>query len=255
MSQADLLTQRPAKPFIVSVTGSVFGVAACCTHLLEIQKSPEKHRWRPDAGYADLLLMMEVNLSCPNIAGEPPPAYDAGALGEYITCIGEAKSSVGRGEEEGGLHVGIKTPPYTYSGQFEMLVRCLEDSTRLAGGCPISFITAMNTLGNCLVLDGSMKPVLGSANGSGVGGMGGDALHPLALGNVRTLRTMLDASPYEELHRIAIIGVGGVRDDAGFNRMMSVGASAVGVGTALGREGVGIFEKISNAQVSEFVNL
>jgi len=100
-----------------------------------------------------------------------------------------------------------------------------------------------------------MKPALGSVSGSGVGGMAGDALHPLALGNVKTIREMLDASPHEELHRIAIIGIGGVSDAAGFDRMMSVGASAVGIGTALGREGLQVFEKIATAQFSEYVNI
>jgi dihydroorotate dehydrogenase (fumarate) len=56
---------------------------------------------------------------------------------------------------------------------------------------------------------------------------------------------MLDKSEYEHLHRIAIVGIGGVKDAAGFRRMKSVGASAVGVGTALGREGISIFGKIT----------
>lgn len=195
---------------------------------------------------------MEVNLSCPNIPGSPPPAYDGEVLGEYITAIGNAKqlpSFVNRGR--GGadaLHVGIKTPPYTHAAQFEMLIRCLENSTQLVGGCPISFITATNTLGNCLVLDEGMKPALGSVSGSGIGGMAGDALHPLALGNVRTIRHLLDSSPCEELHQIAVIGVGGVKDRDGFDRMRSVGAAAVGVGTALGRDGVSVFEKIAGIE-------
>lgn len=202
--------------------------------------------------------MMEINLSCPNIPGSPPPAYDGEALAEYISAIGNAKqmpSFLQEGKNGGGLHVGIKTPPYTHAAQFEMLIRCLEDSTKLDGGCPISFITATNTLGNCLVLDEGMKPALGSVSGSGIGGMAGDALHPLALGNVKTLREMLDASPCEELHQIAIIGVGGVKDGKGFERMRSVGAAAVGVGTALGRDGVAVFEKIHSEGFDEFINL
>lgn len=257
MSQADFLTRRPAKPFIISVTGDPFQVAACCTHLLELQNTPEKHRWKPNEEYDDLEMMMEINLSCPNIPDKPPPAYDGASLAEYITFIAEAKQLLSHGGsgKKKGLHVGIKTPPYTYTAQFEMLIQCLEDSTGLVGGCPISFITACNTLGNCLVLDEDMNPALGSVNGSGIGGMAGDALHPLALGNVRTLRGMLDASPKEELKAIAIIGIGGVSDAKGAERMKSVGAAAVGVGTALGREGVGIFEKIANEQFQEFVNL
>lgn len=112
------------------------------------------------------------------------------------------------------------------------------------GGCPLSFITATNTLGSCLVFgpDGT-TPALRSATGEGIGGMAGSALHPLALGNVFTIRRMLNTN--ERLRYIALIGVGGVSDRGGYERMRSVGATAVGVGTALGREGVGVFEKIA----------
>lgn len=95
------------------------------------------------------------------------------------------------------------------------------------------------------MLNGENEAALGSMNGTGIGGMAGEALHPLALGNVRTIRSMLDSSPYAEIRNIAIIGIGGVSDVAGFRRMRSVGAAVVGVGTALGREGVEIFSKIS----------
>jgi dihydroorotate dehydrogenase (fumarate) len=72
--------------------------------------------------------------------------------------------------------------------------------------------------------------------------MAGAPLHPLALGNVKTIRKMLDQ--HDQLKGIEIVGVGGVSDQAGFERMRSVGAKVVGVGTALGREGVGVFGKI-----------
>ena len=53
---------------------------------------------------------------------------------------------------------------------------------------------------------------------------------------------MLDQ--HEQLKDVAIIGVGGVSDNAGYKRMQQVGAAVVGVGTAMGRLGVGIFESI-----------
>lgn len=84
-----------------------------------------------------------------------------------------------------------------------------------------------------------VPPALSSASGAGVGGMAGA---PLALGNVRTIRTMLDQ--HEQLKDVAIIGVGGVSDNAAYKRMQQVGAAVVGVGTALGRLGVGVFESI-----------
>jgi dihydroorotate dehydrogenase (fumarate) len=250
MSESGQLDKAPAKPFIVSVTGTVFQVAACYSHLLEVQNHPERFRWKPDGDYGDLVMMMEINLSCPNIPNKPPPAYDSLELGEFITVMAEAKQMAGVGTGV-PVHVGIKTPPYTYAGQFQTLIAALEASTSLHGGCPISFITATNTLGSCLVLNAAGEPAIGSADGSGIGGLAGDALHPLALGNVKTIREMLDASPFEDLNRIAIIGVGGVSDANGFRRMRKVGASAVAVGTGLGREGVEIFGKISRGLEDE----
>jgi len=249
MSESGQLTPNPTnptnpatpKPFIISITGSTLEINAAISHLLELQLHPQNWRWKPDGGYDDLEMMLEINLSCPNIHGRPPPAYDEGELYEYITAIANAKA-----ETPGRLHVGIKTPPYTYAGQFTILQRVMEASTLLPGGCPVSFITACNTLGSCLVMDAEGKDALGSANGMGIGGMAGDALHPLALGNVKLIREILDESACVELKRVVVIGIGGVSDAAGFGRMRKAGAGVVGVGTALGREGVDVFEKIAN---------
>lgn len=59
---------------------------------------------------------------------------------------------------------------------------------------------------------------------------------------MKTIRGLLDER--EDLKRISIIGIGGVSDCGGFERMRAVGAKVVGVGTALGREGAGVFERI-----------
>ena len=182
-------------------------------------------------------LSMEINLSCPNIAGKPPPAYSRAQLSQYFDQFSQCNPDL-----LNLIQVGIKTPPYTYQTQFEELISALLDSVKPPSPCPISFLTATNTLGNCLVLDETLTAALASTSGSGIGGLAGSSLHPLALGNVATLRRMLDT--HEELKRIEIIGVGGVSDAAGYKRMRAVGAAAVGVGTALGIEGVGVFEKI-----------
>lgn len=229
---------RLSKPFIVSVTGTADEVAKCYTALLKLQNETQF-----------LSLMMEINLSCPNIPSKPPPAYDPKSLAGYISAIaaGWEEFIHDNRMDTRGIHVGIKTPPYTYSDQFLGLSSALEESVVLPGGCPISFITATNTLGSCLVTASDNEAALNSANGPGVGGMAGDALHPLALGNVKTIRSMLDASNHAEIRGIQIIGVGGVRDVAGYRRMRSVGAAAVAIGTALGREGVGVFDKITGS--------
>ncbi|GAW25681.1 putative dihydroorotate oxidase [Rosellinia necatrix] len=216
------------KPFIVSVTGTPGEVAECYRRVAEYSMTT-----------ATPPLALEINLSCPNIPGKPPPAYDGGALREYIAEVAGADTRVtGKGGPRRRIPWGLKTPPYTHAGQFETLAAALRD----AGGgatCPASFVTATNTLGSCLLLGTGELPAL---PGPGVGGVGGAPLHPLALGNVATLRRLLDAAP--QTRHVVILGVGGVTDAAGYRRMRSVGAVAVGVGTALGVRGVKVFGEI-----------
>ena len=213
------------KPFIISVTGTPDEVAQCYASICAAGRN------------LSLPLAMEINLSCPNIPNAPPPAYDGAALARYLETV-----SPGAAPPE--VAIGIKTPPYTHAGDFKTLVSALAASS---GGSParkvISFVTATNTLGSCLVLepagDGGFAPRL---PGAGIGGMAGPPLHPLALGNVATIGKLLAAN--ESTRHIRIIGVGGVGDADGYKRMRSVGAHAVAIGTALGQKGVQIFGEI-----------
>ncbi|KAL6866249.1 dihydroorotate dehydrogenase [Amphichorda felina] len=214
----DLATELPHlhhKTVIISVTGGKDNIKACYDLITS------------HAGAIPFTLAMEVNLSCPNIPGAPPVAYDAQSLTEYLQALPEQPS----------IRVGIKTPPYTHAGQYQALVSALESSN---AGERLSFITSTNTLGSCLVLDDACEaPALPAG---GVGGMAGPPLHPLALGNVATIRRLLDER--KGLAGIAIIGVGGVSNGRGYRRMRAAGASAVALATALGREGTAVFSKI-----------
>ncbi|MCJ1392128.1 dihydroorotate dehydrogenase [Xylographa bjoerkii] len=219
------------KPIIFSTTGTAAEIVKC-GQLLQSRADKSLSTW-----------MMEINLSCPNIVDKPPPAYSREGLISYLTALQNSSFEI---------PIGIKTPPYTYQGQFNDLIGALLETTR-TGKCPISFITATNTLGGCFVPGVSpSEKAINSANGMGIGGLAGAALHPLALGNVRTIRRMLDV--HAELKDIAIIGVGGVSDSAGFDRMKNAGASAVAVGTALGIHGVSIFGKIAGASQEDTKN-
>lgn len=174
------------------------------------------------AEHPKIRLAVEINLSCPNVPGRPPPAYDAGELAAFLAALPESP-----------IPVGLKTTPYTHPGQFRMLVDAV-----VAAQPKISFITAANTLGSSVVLDGSGRPVLPSEGG--FGGLAGPAIHPLALGNVLTLRKLFDEAGLQ----IDIIGVGGVADATGFRRMRAAGANYVAVATALGKQGPGVFDAI-----------
>lgn len=75
----------------------------------------------------DLRLAMEINLSCPNIDGKPPPAYDAEMLAEFLTAVSDSKSTY-RGRMAGPdsvPRVGIKLPPYTWYVPFSF--SCVSD--------------------------------------------------------------------------------------------------------------------------------
>ncbi|KAI0134609.1 hypothetical protein BJ170DRAFT_207394 [Xylariales sp. AK1849] len=215
----------PKKLVIISVTGSPEDVASCYRRIAEHSKDVK------------MPLAIEINLSCPNIPNAPPPAYSRESLSIYLEALKDVVSS---NKELPRLPYGLKTPPYTHADQFATLLSALE-----AAGtpCPVSFLTATNTLGSCLVLsDRDCRTGEPKLPGLGIGGMAGAPLHPLALGNVATLRRLLDET--EATRHVKIIGIGGVEDAFGYRRMRGVGAAAVGVGTALGCRGIKVFEEI-----------
>ena len=211
------------KPVIFSVTGSPDEIQMYHSRLRQLQAQTQTR------------ILMEINLSCPNIPAKEPPAYCQGDLIMYLRALRQATAKYGADTVE----IGIKLPPYTHKSQYDTLIAALLNVTPN----PLTFITSTNTLGSCLYLSNSLEPAIQSETGTGIGGLAGDALHPLALGNVRTIRTML--SLHASLKDISIIGVGGVSDGAGFMRMRAAGADVVAVGTALGKEGIGVFEKIA----------
>jgi len=218
---------------------------------------------------------IELNTSCPNIKGSPPPAYHMAGLIPILDVLARYFW------EDPTLVIGLKLPPYVYSTQFDELLHRIaaysrpdpSDVSRRLN--PFAFLTSTNTLGQTLFFAEQAVPLSGPDPdpGSGetaapaaaatvlvlhdagaptgfalptaLGGMAGEALHPLALGNVYTLRRLLDAHEETSLREISIIGVGGVTTRAAHLRMRRAGASVVACATILVREGVGIFEKLS----------
>ncbi|KAF3918846.1 hypothetical protein ABW20_dc0101915 [Dactylellina cionopaga] len=231
-SVISLSNQPQSKPFIISITGTDQEVILCVTQI---------SNW---ARENSITAYAELNLSCPNIPDKPPPAYSSSALRKYFEALQNLQETLGVPV----VPVGIKTPPYTYQNQFDELI-----STVDAYPGVISFITATNTLGNSLFLiedpstEGELKSIINSASGTGVGGMAGENIHMLSLGNVFTIRKMLDKSPHQGVRDIVIVGAGGVKDANGYKRMKKAGAIAVGVGTAFGYCGVDVFTQILNS--------
>jgi dihydroorotate dehydrogenase (fumarate) len=171
--------------------------------------------------------------------------------------------------EDRTLVIGIKLPPYVYSTQFDDLLRSVatysrsdpsNESRRIS---PFAFLTSINTLGQTLFFAEQTVPLpvsnfetaptaseevstpTGFALPTAIGAMAGEALHPLALGNVYTLRRLLDKHEEISLREISIIGVGGVTTREAHLRMRRAGASVVACATILVQNGVGVFEKLS----------
>ncbi|HDL5699021.1 TPA: dihydroorotate dehydrogenase [Mannheimia haemolytica] len=221
------LTAPSSKPFIISVFGSPEEVGECYEKIVAFQTEVK------------MPLAMEINISCPNIPGKVSPAYSAEELLPYLNALQTTLEKLNQGEN--ALPIGIKIPPFTYQNQYDELMKGLLQAVENGENLPIAFITSTNTLGSSLLLNDG-QAVLNSEVGTGVGGMAGTAIHALSLGNVYTIRQMLDQEP--KLKHLQIIGVGGVNDKAGFERMKSVGADFVGLATALGVKGIGVFKEI-----------
>jgi dihydroorotate dehydrogenase (fumarate) len=167
--------------------------------------------------------------------------------------------------------LGLKLAPFVYRKQQQDILDLIAEFTE-EGRNPIAFLTCTNTLGNCtMFLDQTMMALNGKASDdvsakalpTQFGGLAGEPLHYLSLGHVplyvaihRTVplnplcRNVLAFSELLAQHSdptiraIKIIGVGGVTSAAAYRRMRNVGADAVACATALGLEGVGVFEKL-----------
>lgn len=193
------------KPYMISVAGLT--LEDNIKIIEELMENP------PDA--------IELNLSCPNIAGKSQVAYDCDAMEMYLRKIYDSV--------EIQIPMGLKLSPYFDQGQFASTAELIE-------GYPINFVTCINSLGYGLMVDISRETTEIVPNG-GHGGIGGKGILPIALANVRQFRKLLP-------ERIDVIGCGGVETGRDVFAHILVGAKGVQVGTQLMKEGVGVFERL-----------
>ncbi|KAI0044368.1 FMN-linked oxidoreductase [Auriscalpium vulgare] len=247
------------KPFIISISSS------SPISLASMLDGVQELRGRLcDSSGAVSRVGVEMNTSCPNIKGSPPPAYNFHRLRPILDVLADYFW------KDPTLAIGLKLPPYTYSTQFDDLVRGIasysrpDPADRSRTLNPIAFLTSTNTLGQTILfeeqtykLNSGAAGVNGTAAPNGasgndhpalptvVGGLAGESLHALSLGNVYTFRQLLDASEDEAVRAIAIVGVGGVTTREAHKRMRRAGAAVVELATLLAREGVKAFETVS----------
>jgi dihydroorotate dehydrogenase (NAD+) catalytic subunit len=156
---------------------------------------------------------IELNLSCPHAKGY---GMEFGVDPEVVAdIVKEVKSSC-------SIPVFSKLTPNTH--------RLLEvaKAVEAAGG---DGIVAINTVKAMAISVEMRRPILSNKGG----GLSGPAIKPIGLRCVYDLRSTV---------KIPIIGAGGVEDWRDAVEYIMAGASAVQVGSGVGRKGLQVFEQI-----------
>ncbi len=159
--------------------------------------------------------LLEVNISCPNVASDFGEPF-AGSPQSAAAVTAAVRAAV-------DLPIVIKLAPNV--PEIGRIARAVAEAGADA-------ICAVNTMPGMLVDLESGQPVL--ANRSG--GVSGAALLPIALYAVYQIRAAVD---------LPIIGTGGVASGADALRMVMAGATAVGIGSAVYREGPEVFGRVA----------
>ncbi len=163
--------------------------------------------------------LIEVNLSCPNIAGKPQIGYDPEASERLLKRVRRVIS----------VPMGVKLPPYFDPAHHEAMGKVL-------GRCDVDFLNMINSVGNGLVVDSEKEAVVIKPKG-GFGGLGGTLIKPVALANVRAFYKIFEGT-------MPIIGTGGVMNGLDVFEHFLCGASAVQIGTLLVEEGLDVFARL-----------
>ena len=164
--------------------------------------------------------LIEVNISCPNVAAElgRPFALDARAAAAVTRAVKEVTS----------IPVTVKLSPNTPD---------LISIARAVVAAGADALTAINTLGPGMVIDlESGQPILANR----VGGISGPAIRPIAVRCVYELARAVD---------VPIVGTGGVNCGRDALEMIMAGATLVGVGSAVYWRGPEAFAAIQREMI------
>ena len=178
----------------------------------------ETHALLKKVQASDFKGLTELNLSCPNVPGKPQIAYDFETTEKILSEVFDYFTKP----------LGIKLPPYFDMAHFEQ-------AAAIFNKFPLSFVNCVNSIGNGLYIDDETVVIRPK---NGFGGIGGEYIKPTALANVHAFYQRLNPT-------IQIIGTGGVLTGRDAFEHILCGASMVQVGTTLHKEGVGVFERIT----------
>lgn len=247
----------PLKPIIISITESSPSLLA--DSLLQIhdlrkrlQRFHAERQGPQDTTDPSTLVAVELNTSCPNIPNKPPPSYDPVALATFVAVLALSFQT------DPSLTIGLKLPPYLYATQFRDVLDVIGQHLCQAAGNssggpstinPIAYLACTNTLGSSMLLSGQVEgqpdtDPFSAALPTTFGGLAGESIHPLALGNVHAFSQLIKNHPNPALRDLKIIGIGGVSSAEAASRMQNAGAHVVGCASFLGRHGVAAFAQL-----------
>ncbi len=166
--------------------------------------------------------IIEVNISCPNVEDE---------FGKPFACSTRDAAAVTRAvRAKTKLPIVIKLSPNVMNIA-EIAKSCVDAG---ADG-----ICAINTVGPGLLIDlETREPILANK----VGGVSGPAIKPLSLKAVYDI--------HKALPKVPIIGTGGITTGEDALEMIMVGATLVGVGTAVYYRGIDCFRKMADEMMA-----
>ncbi len=163
--------------------------------------------------------LIEVNISCPNVDAQHEEMFSSNA---YVS--GQVTRAVKR---HARCPVVIKLSPN---------VDNIVAIAREVANAGADAICAVNSFGPGIVLDiDTARPVLSNRTG----GVSGPAIRPIAVRCVHDICKALRGG------RVQVIGTGGVATGRDAVEMMLVGATCVGVGSAVCQGGLGVFADIA----------
>lgn len=168
---------------------------------------------------------VELGLSCPNVwrAGQQRPiaCFEPELVGEILERV---RRRVGVNER-----ISVKVSPYSDPFLLRKVAKVIKESGI------VKAVTTMNTFPNALLYDEEGKPRINSSDG--LAGLGGPAIKPIGLGQVKQWRNIL---PPE----ISIIGVGGITTAQDIFDYQHAGAAVFQVATAFFERGQKVFEDL-----------
>ena len=160
---------------------------------------------------------IELNLSCPNVADEFGTPLSASPQKVY-QIVKAAKDVASK-------PIIAKLSPNVFD------IKKIALAAQNSGANAISMI---NTLGPGMIIDIYLKkPVLHNK----FGGMSGGCIKPIAIKLIYQARKAVD---------IPIIGMGGVQTGEDAIEFIMAGANLVGIGTAVHKRGIEVFDKVNN---------